>query len=125
MLNILVALIVWAKTWQNKFIKIHCNNTAVVSVLTSGQTKDLDLAAISRNISMPCAEFDIHLQVFHIEGKINTIVDTLSRWSDTDVQRKCVNSHIANPKFPLKISKLIWQYEFCLSVYLFFRSHRS
>ena len=103
MLNILVAVRVWCKTWAKKSVKIHWDNSAVVSVLTTGRTKDLHLAAISRNIFMSCAQYDIHLQVFHIEGRLNIIVDTLSRWPNTEAQKECINSHLPNPKW-LEIS---------------------
>ena len=43
----------------------------VVSVLNSGKTQDLTLAAIARNIMMEIAEQDIDLQVIHILGVQN------------------------------------------------------
>ena len=55
MLNILVALRLWAKDWSGLSIKIHCGNQAVVSTLNSGKTRDSDLASISRNI-LCCAQ---------------------------------------------------------------------
>ena len=40
MINILVALKVWAYQWKDKKIRIKCDNMPVVEVLTSGKTKD-------------------------------------------------------------------------------------
>ena len=34
MLNVVVALKVWANAWSNKIIDLHCDNLAVVQVLT-------------------------------------------------------------------------------------------
>ena len=45
MLNILVAVRVWGKNLKNKRILIKCDNQPVVSVLNSGKTQDLSLAA--------------------------------------------------------------------------------
>ena len=73
MLNILVAVRVWGKNWKR-------DNQAVVSVLNSGKTQDLTLAAIARNIKMDISQNDIDLQVIHILGIHNKIPDLLSRW---------------------------------------------
>ena len=61
MLNILVALRVWAKQWASKKILLKCDNQAVVSVLNSGKTQDLTLAAMARNINMLLAVEEIEL----------------------------------------------------------------
>ena len=80
MLNILVAIKVWGKNGKNQRILIKCDNQAVVSVLNSGKTQDLTLAAIARNIMMDISENDIDLQVIHILGIHNKIANLLSRW---------------------------------------------
>ena len=71
MLNILVAVRVWAKYWATHKILIHCDNWAVVTIMESCKTRDLTLAAICRNILMECAKFDTDLQTVHIPGKRN------------------------------------------------------
>ena len=71
--NIFVALKVWAADWSGKAIEIHCDNEVVVSVLKFGKTKDANLACISRNIFMIAGHFDIFLKVSHIQGKKNVI----------------------------------------------------
>ena len=83
MLNILVALRLRAKDWSGLSIKIHCDNQAVVTILNSDKTRDSNLASISRNIFMLCAEFDIFLIVEHVAGKDNELAHLLSRWSDS------------------------------------------
>ena len=81
MLNILVAIRTWSHQWGGKAIKIACDNQAVVSVLNSGKTRDLTLAAIARNIFMDTAQADIMLKTVHIMGKVNEVADSLSRWT--------------------------------------------
>ena len=49
-LNIVVALKVWAQQWANKRIKINCDNMAVVEVLRNGRATDNILALMARNI---------------------------------------------------------------------------
>ena len=82
-LNILVAIRVWCQYWANKRIIIKCDNQAVVSVLNSGKTQDMTLAAIAWNIMMEAAKHDIDLQVIHILGVDSKIADLLSRWQIT------------------------------------------
>ena len=47
MLNILVALRVWAKQWASKKILLKCDNQAVVLVLNSGKTLWLEILICS------------------------------------------------------------------------------
>ena len=70
--------------WPPTTIRIHCDNQAVISVLTTGKTKDHILADIARNILMETAEKDICLRKVHIRGKDNHIDDTLLRWFIAD-----------------------------------------
>ena len=79
MINILVAIRTWATLWQGKTIRIHCDNQAVVSVLTTGKTRDALLAATARNILMETAAH-ICLRTVHISGKDNLIADNVSRF---------------------------------------------
>ena len=80
MLNVVVALKIWAKLWADKKVKIHCDNQAVVEVLTTGKTKDPFLATCVRNIWLIIAIFNIEIIVIHVPGKHNQIADLLSRW---------------------------------------------
>ena len=91
MLNILVALRVWAKQWATKTISVKCDNQAVVTILQSGKTRDPLLAAICRNISMETAKADIRLRTIHIPGKVNIIADSLSRFHISSIHRDKVH----------------------------------
>ena len=96
MLNILVAIRTWGTGWSGKIVLIHCDNEAVVTVLTTGRTKDLTLAAIARNIWLGTAEYDISLKTVHIRGKDNIIADSLSRWFTSDSHKHKVLSLMPN-----------------------------
>ena len=78
-LNIVVALKIWAKHWQNKRIEIRCDNMAMVEVIRSGKARDQTLAKCARNIWLIISIFNIHLVVNHIPGERNIVADFLSR----------------------------------------------
>ena len=92
MLNVLVAVRVWANQWRGKTIVIACDNQAVVSVINTGKTKDVVLAAIARNIAMEVALADINLRLIHILGKHNVIADSLSRYYTGDLHKAKVKN---------------------------------
>ena len=68
MVNILVAVKLFAKEWQKKKICVKCDNMAVVQVLSSGRTKDPFLGACARNIWLIAATNDIDLGYVHFQG---------------------------------------------------------
>ena len=79
MLNIVIALRAWGKYWKHSQVHIHCDNMAVVQVVTSSRTKDKFLAACIRNIWLISSVLDIDIVIHHIQGKKNVIADCLSR----------------------------------------------
>ena len=81
MVNIVVALKIWANHWKNKRIHVFCDNVAVVQVLNTGKARDSILATCARNVWLIAAMFNIELKFSHISGKTNVIADLLSRWS--------------------------------------------
>ena len=99
MINILVAIRTWAPQWQGRKVVFHCDNQAVVSVLNSGNTRDMTLATMACNINTITAHLDIDLVTVHIEGKLNVIADTLSRLSINP----CLMS-----KIPVLVPDHIW-----------------
>ena len=79
MINVLVALRVWADKIQGQRIDIWCDNSAVVSVCASGKTRDGELGIILREILMLVAEKNVELKVKHIRGESDEHADALSR----------------------------------------------
>ena len=80
MLNVMVALKIWAASWANKYIHIYCDNHAVVDVSTCGNTRDEVLATCAGNVWLLTAMFNIDLVVSHIRGADNRVADLLPRW---------------------------------------------
>ena len=89
MLNFVISLKVWGPFWKHSAITIFCDNMSVVQVVSSGKTRDKFLALCIRNIWLLAACYDIDLEVKHIVGKKNEVVDALSRiYSDKPVRHE-------------------------------------
>ena len=96
MLNIVVALKVWATQWSKKKLRIKCDNMAVVEVLTSGKTKDNILAICARNVWLLCAIFNVSIHIEHIPGKQNVIADLLSRYKFDTKSWNALTTYVPN-----------------------------
>ena len=97
MVNVVVALKIWGQCWANKRIKIHCDNKAVVDILTYGRAKYALMATCARNIWLLTALYNISLLMVHIEGQKNSIADLLSRWDYYEGNSKTLHTFIPNP----------------------------
>ena len=96
MVNIVVALKVWGPMWRDARIQIHCDNLAVVQVLTSVGTRDPILSTCARNIWLLSAFYNITVQFSHIAGVHNTVADLLSRWTNSRQDFKALNAQSPN-----------------------------
>ena len=85
-LNLVVAIKLWASVWRDKVIEIKCDNMAVVEVIRTGWARDKILATCARNIWLLTSMFNVQLVVNHIPGLCNVTADLLSRWQGSDVQ---------------------------------------
>ena len=83
-LNIVVALKVWAPLWKDHTIKIKCDHMAAVKVLHTGRARDDMLATSAQNIWLLASMYNIELVVSHIPGVSNVGADLLSRWQGTE-----------------------------------------
>ena len=99
MVNILVAVQVFAHLWLKHRILVKCDNQAVVHVLTTGRTKDAFLAACARNIWLVASQNDVESLYRHVLGKDNGVADLLSRWQNTKRQ---------NVELQIKIGSHLW-----------------
>ena len=79
MINVLIALRLWAKWWAHSSVTVHCGNLAVVQVVNSGKTRDNFLSACIGNLWLITASYDIQLTLEHVQGKKNVMADSLSR----------------------------------------------
>ena len=93
MVNIVVAWKVWGPMWRDARIQIHCDNVAVVQLLTSGGSRDPILSSCARNIWLLSALYNITVQFSHIAGVHNTVADLLSRWTNSRQDVKALIAH--------------------------------
>ena len=70
MLYIMVTVRTWGQVWSGQRICIHCDNQAVVYVLSTSKTRDLTLADIAWNIFMEISQFDISLKQFTLKVNV-------------------------------------------------------
>ena len=68
LLNVFVALKIWAHCSANRKFCPNCDNLAIVKVLRHGRACNVYMAKIARNIWLILAMFNIHLTVNHIAG---------------------------------------------------------
>ena len=80
MLNLVVALRLWASEWAHSAVKFFYDNWAVVQVVKTGKTRDAFLGDGSRIIWLLMATYDIDLQIEHIVGKKNIYAYALSQF---------------------------------------------
>ena len=79
MLNVMVALRVFAHEWKGKHVTFHIDNLAVVNSLKFNKMKDQILQSIVRTIWLLATANDVQLSYSHIPGIQNKEADALSR----------------------------------------------
>lgn len=79
MLNLVIAMKVWAARWHNQVVTIYCDNSAAVTVLSTGRSKDSFLLACAREIWWHSAKHDLAIQPRHRPGASMQVADALSR----------------------------------------------
>ena len=79
LIPIVISVAIWGESWANKTVLCRCDNEAVVSILTTGTSKEKDAMALLRCLFFFAAHFNIHLTSTHIAGATNSLADALSR----------------------------------------------
>ena len=68
-----------------------------MSVIGTGKSRDLFLAAVTHNILLITTMWDIELNIEHIPGKDNPAADV--RWFSPNVNRTALYDSITNPEW--------------------------
>ena len=76
---IIIAAVVWGKTWKGKNIRARCDNTAVVTIINSCYSKDPTLMQMLRCLFFIEAYYQFTLSATHLPGMSNDLADNLSR----------------------------------------------
>ena len=94
----------WGHTWATKRVEFCSDNMAVVSVLSSGPSKDPNLMVLLRYLSLVAARNSFAFTASYTPGRGNSIADALSRF---DFQRfHHLASHAAPMATPIPPSLL-------------------
>lgn len=72
----------WASAWRNKTVHVYCDNTATVSMLNKGTTRNPLMMKFLRQLFWLSATYNFRLKVFHVPGKDNVMADHVSRLHD-------------------------------------------
>ena len=76
---IVVAAAIWGREWSGKSILIRCDNSAVVSIVNHGSSKNPAAMQLRRCLAYFAARWHFHLVASHIKGVENISADALSR----------------------------------------------
>lgn len=76
---IVVAAVIWGGEWQGKAVQVWCDNTAVVSTINHGASRNRDAMHLARCLAFVTAKLEFELVASHIKGSDNTLADALSR----------------------------------------------
>ena len=93
--NVFVALKVWGPNWSARKLVIRLDNSAAVSIINSGFTRDPLLATIVRNIWFEGAVNDIQIWATHVPG----VENLLSRWEAHGDPLVALTKLISQPKW--------------------------
>ena len=96
MLNIVIAIKLWAPKLQGHVVRVRCDNAAAVSVLQTGRGRASFLLSCAREIWRYTAEYKFQIQVSHVPGEQNTLADALSRHHLSPSYRTIVDHHVIN-----------------------------
>lgn len=76
---IVLAAAVWGAEWKGKTILALCDNSAVVSILNKGSSKNQEAMHLMRCLAFLAAKFEFCLFSTHLRGVENSLADALSR----------------------------------------------
>ncbi len=76
---IVVAAVLWGRDWKGRMVLARCDNSAVVSIIGKGSSRDREAMHLARCLAFFQAEFDVVLVASHIKGAENVLADALSR----------------------------------------------
>ncbi len=65
---IVVATVLWGREWRGRTVLARCDNTAVVSIIVKGSSRDREAMHLARCLAFVQAEFEVALVASHIRG---------------------------------------------------------
>ena len=79
LLPVILAVAIWGPWWRGEQVLVHCDNMAVVNIISANTSKDSLVMHLLRGLHFVCAYYNISLQACHIPGTENSTADAISR----------------------------------------------
>lgn len=76
---IVVAAALWGRNWTGETVWVRCDNSAVVSIINCGTSKNAEAMQLMRCLAFIAARLEFRLVASHIRGVDNILADALSR----------------------------------------------
>ena len=92
LLNIVVAVKVWASQWSGQRVRIQCDNTNACLAIQSGRSRDVYMQSCVRELFLWCVWYDIELVATHCPGIEMVRADALSRAHKSERMRRWVEN---------------------------------
>ena len=107
MIPIIVAAVIWGRSWKGKLIICHCNNQLVVAVINSKYSRDDELMHLLCTLFFFEAIFEFHMQASHISGVHNRLADALSPDKLSSFLSKAYAMEQSPSPIPVKLLQLL------------------
>ena len=92
MLNIVVAVKVWARQWSGRRVRIQCDNTNACIAIQTGRSRDAYMQSCVRELFLWVTWYDIEVVATHCPGVEMVRADALSRAHKNENMRRWVES---------------------------------
>ena len=83
LLNVVVALKMWALEWSKKRVRVSCDNTNACLAIQSGRSRDDFMQKCVRELFLWCGRYDVELVAVHCPGVKLVRADALSKCTYT------------------------------------------
>ena len=77
---VIIAASLWGRRWSSLRIEFRSDNRAVVDVLRSGTSRDPNMMALLRRLSLLAAIHSFSFTASPVAGVLNPVADALSRF---------------------------------------------
>ena len=84
---IVIAAVLFGKSWSRKRIVLHCDNKGVVGIVKKGYSKSEDIMRLMRRLTLVAAYNSFSLTIEHVKGMDNKIADCISRFKFQEFRR--------------------------------------
>jgi len=107
LIPIVLAMFVWAPMFVNKKILLRIDNLALVAIVNKRTSKLKHVMKLVRPLVLMLMRFNIQVRALHIEGKLNDIADSLSRFQMGRFRRLAPSADPAPSDIPVGFLEVI------------------